>query len=178
MAHQPPEPPEPVTSSGPGRSTLLSKELQDSICNDIREGLTLELAAERAGIGRRTMGEWVQRGTDPHHPRGDRDGIFRKFAIEVKRARADWAPQAVRAVQHAVPPYPLRDDPAAHTKMLERLLHDDYGAHRSKEPETEQTGPSTIVVNNLHTTKKAAIRQLRELGFNDAADALEGNTND
>lgn len=65
------------------RPTLLSKEVQDSICETIRAAGTVEDAAVRVGVHESTVREWMARG------KMEESGPYREFHDAVRKARID-----------------------------------------------------------------------------------------
>ena len=74
-----------------GRPSLLSAEVQADLVASIRAGAYDWVAAESAGIGRRTFYRWLERGET-----GDRK--YARLLAEVRRARADARRNAEQAV--------------------------------------------------------------------------------
>jgi len=65
-----------------GRPTKLTPEVADKICQAIAGGNYREVAAAWAGIGERTLREWMQRGESPRSRYHD----FRRRVLEAEQA--------------------------------------------------------------------------------------------
>ena len=74
-------------TSGAGRRTLLTQELQRNICAFVRAGAYDYAAAEACGISRRTFFEWLERG-ERKSKRG-RAPVYVQFACAIRRAQAE-----------------------------------------------------------------------------------------
>jgi transposase len=78
--------PEPKTEEEPtrraGRPTKLTPEVADRICQAVAGGNYREVAAAWAGIGERTLREWMRRGEDPRSRYHD----FRRRVLEAEQA--------------------------------------------------------------------------------------------
>jgi hypothetical protein len=102
-----------------GRPTLLTPELQASICKEIEAGLTYEDAAELNGITRKTLSEWVAKGRAGADP-------YRAFGDAVIAARAKAKADAIKAVRAGVM-MNQAPDWKAEAWFLERTFPDQYG---------------------------------------------------
>ncbi|NOZ27976.1 MAG: transposase [Chloroflexi bacterium] len=76
-----------------GRRTKLTPEVQEKICNFVRQGLTYEVAARAAGISESTFYRWRRRGE------GARSGKFRQFWEALKKAEAEAESSLVQQIQ-------------------------------------------------------------------------------
>lgn len=63
-----------------GRRTILTKEIQDTVCKGIIAGLTYEQACHFAGIGKSSLHTWRQKGEK------QKTGKYAEFAKAVKNA--------------------------------------------------------------------------------------------
>ena len=66
-----------------GRRSKLTPEVQEKICNYVRQGLTYEIAARAAGISESTFYRWRERGEKA------RRGKYREFWEALKKAEAE-----------------------------------------------------------------------------------------
>ena len=69
-----------------GRPCLLTPEVEKNICDGLRLGMTLEFAAQYAGIGWSTAKAWRQKGRADRE--AGRDTIFSAFLAATERAMA------------------------------------------------------------------------------------------
>jgi hypothetical protein len=74
-----------------GRPILLTPELGERICNRVRAGLPIQLAAEYEGVSRQTVLEWVRRGEGREDADRPSSELFVDFANRYRRARAEYA---------------------------------------------------------------------------------------
>lgn len=65
-----------------GRNTLLTKELQDSICQSIRDGLYIYRACQLHGVSKDSYFRWLKQGEAGEYP-------FSDFYDAVKKAEAE-----------------------------------------------------------------------------------------
>jgi hypothetical protein len=105
---------------GTGRPTLLTKDIQELICQCIREGNYREVAAEWAGISKRTLRYWLAAGRkekpgEPHY-------IFLHAVLEAERA-AEM--EMVAAVMRAA-----AQEPKHAQWWLERKFPERWAANR------------------------------------------------
>ena len=67
-----------------GRPTKLTKELQEAICNHLKDGLFRKDAAALVDLDEVTVSRWYGRGAN------DERGIFRDFYLAVNKAEAEF----------------------------------------------------------------------------------------
>lgn len=79
-----------------GRPSKLTDQVRDSVCEAVAMGMTFDLAAQYAGIGRSTFFRWMRQG-EQSEP-GDR---FRDFWDAVKRAESEGALNALATIHRA-----------------------------------------------------------------------------
>lgn len=77
-----------------GRESKLTPERETSILRDLRAGNTRACAAERAGIGERTLARWIA-----HGKAGKKQ--FVAFVASVKKAEQDAENVAIRGIRKA-----------------------------------------------------------------------------
>lgn len=78
-----------------GRPTLLTDEIKSKILEAIRSGNYRSVAAKYAGVGVRTLHEWMQRGVE------EPEGIYHDFRIAVIEAEKEAEILAVEKVLKA-----------------------------------------------------------------------------
>ncbi len=72
---------------------LLTLEVQEIICEAIETGTTLEIAARAAGIGARTLDEWLQHGRAELRENPDAEGPCAEFVRATTVASAKCGTQ-------------------------------------------------------------------------------------
>ena len=115
---------------GRGRPTSLTPEVQATIVECIGEGLYMEHAAGCAGVGDRTVRDWLKRGETGEEP-------YASFSAAVKVAEATAARDALGRVRRATTgegSHPWQ----ASAWLLERRFRGKYG--RSYVEADKETG--------------------------------------
>lgn len=79
-----------------GRQTKLNPDVQERICNALREGNTRRVAAILGGIGERTFYDWLD-WADPEHERHNE--IYSHFSQAVTRAEAECESEMVAVIK-------------------------------------------------------------------------------
>lgn len=79
----------------PGRPSKLDAERQGRLLEGIRAGLTMEVAARRAGISVATLHRWLARGE------AEESGRFREFCDQAFEAQADAEASCLARVMEA-----------------------------------------------------------------------------
>jgi hypothetical protein len=119
-----------------GRTTLLSPEVLAAVVATIEAGAFDWVAAEAAGIGRRTFYDWLRRGEAGEEP-------YAEFLVAVRRARASARGEAERTVRLKNPLAWLRLGPG-------RERPGEPGWTSSNKPPAEPTdGPSERTVREV-----------------------------
>lgn len=78
-----------------GRPTKLTPEVQEQICQAVRAGNYLDIAASLVGINRRTLHDWLRRGARA------KSGIYRDFSHAVEKALAQAEARDVLRIDKA-----------------------------------------------------------------------------
>ena len=99
--------PEGAPRRSSGRPPKMNADIVQNICASLEKGLSLRLAAERWGISRRTIYEWMER--------------FADVSARVTRARAIGAEKLVDQALEGGKGSSMAG------WMLERLYREDYG---------------------------------------------------
>lgn len=100
-----------------GRPTKLTPELQEAICEEVRNGIFPETAAQKCGVHRATWYRWQALGRDGEEPYSD-------LCDAVARARAEAEIDLVKTVNiHARMPKGAQ----AAQWLLERLNRERFG---------------------------------------------------
>jgi transposase len=103
-----------------GRPSKLTSEIQTAVVEVLAAGGTYAAAAERAGIGLRTLYSWVSKGR--RRQKGARYGPYREFAVAVNRATAQAA-RAAAAERRRREAEELAAQPATPRNTEQQLLH-------------------------------------------------------
>lgn len=110
-----------------GRPTLLTRELQDGICELIRKGNRPAEAAGCFGVDQATYFRWMQRGKAGEEP-------WREFRESVTTAVADAKEGLVALIRSAAEKDPKNWKAAAH--VLDRLDPRGAAIHAPSKPES------------------------------------------
>jgi hypothetical protein len=106
-----------------GQPTKLNEQTTTAILNNLASGVGIEKAAAYAGIGARTVCEWVERGRADQEAGNDTG--FSRFSQDVTRTRAQVQIQLAAQVRAQA-----SDDWRAAAWMLERLAPGEFGQHQ------------------------------------------------
>jgi transposase len=112
----------------PGRPDGLTPEVEKKILDAVRAGASMADAAGHAGVGERTVYDWLERAQQPKGPTK-----FSQFSQSLTRARADAKVGAIAAIRSAMP-----EDWRAALAFLERRHPQEWGrrtAHEVSGPE-------------------------------------------
>jgi len=104
------------------RTTVITDELTDAMCELVEAGLPIPVAGEAVGASRATVREWLRRSEDrDDRPNGD---AYATFATRVRAANARAMADAVRDLLATAN---NRSDWRAHAWFLERSWPHIYG---------------------------------------------------
>jgi hypothetical protein len=119
----------------PGRPSKLNDALHDAVVRILRTGCTIETAAEHAGISKRTLQLWLQKGEDAETRReagaklSAADERYMALAKDVRKARSEAEVRALATIQRAAADGTWQ----AAAWYLERAFPDRYSAkHKSQ----------------------------------------------
>jgi hypothetical protein len=142
------------------RPSKLTREVQETICAAVEEGVSFETACEVADVAAATGWEWLARGMgrDPDRPSSPE---FAEFAEALTRARARAEMREVQLiVKHA------ETDWRAAAWMLERRAPERYGRNPVQRIELAGDPDAPIEVQHRHGLKIHDVLRLgRELGL-------------
>ncbi len=82
---------------------LLTPEVQEAICEAMEFGATLEIAARAAGIGARTLDEWLQHGRKELQENPDAEGPCADFVRAANVAEANCETDLLANIQEEAP---------------------------------------------------------------------------
>lgn len=107
-----------------GRPSKLTQDVKDKVLEAIGKGCTREVAAAYAGIGERTLYQWISYGNKPPQTSAmeERLAPYRQFAQALTRAEATAEVEAVSVWQAA-----FKDDWRAVVEWLARKYPDRWG---------------------------------------------------
>jgi hypothetical protein len=105
------------------RPTKLNDQITTAILNNLTSGVGIEKAAVYAGIGARTVLEWLQRGLADQEAGNDTE--FSRLSQGVTHARAQVQIQLAAQIRAQAP-----EDWRAAAWMLERLAPSEFGQHQ------------------------------------------------
>jgi hypothetical protein len=136
-----------------GRPTLLTDEVEERILRAIRAGNFRGTAAQWAGIGDRTLRDWLKRGEEDEE---SREGLFRQRLLEAEQSAEI---RMVGLISKAA-----ERDPRHAQWWLERKHPDRWGrkdrisldARQQLEVTGAQGGPLRAEVTNVHTDEGAS----------------------
>lgn len=115
------------------RPTKLTPELQKTITDAVKIGATYESAAEYAGIARRTLDLWKEKGRA--HP----GGLYGQFMHALEQANAQAKISLLGKIQEA-------DDWRSKAWILERRFPAEFGATLKQELTGENGGPVAVSI--------------------------------
>ncbi len=106
--------------SRPGRPSRLTPERADAIIDAMREGATVKAAAEAAGVGRRTVYDWLERGREQPHGQlvarveavldERKQPSWEETLAQLDSEYEHWRPAPIREVLRAVDEFELLAD--------------------------------------------------------------------
>lgn len=120
-----------ITKKPTGRPSKFSKPVRDRIIQAIGAGCTYDLAADYAGISRKTLWDWLKKGQDPKNKE------YVTFRTDIKRAEAEGAISNLGTIKQAS----VKDWKAA-AWLLERRHHFHRDGVSMQEPQEEVHLPS------------------------------------
>lgn len=106
-----------------GRPTKFSPEIAQTILEAVRKGCYLHVAAAAAGIGRRTLNKWLERGRSEE----DEDKDFREFRQGYLRNRALARIELEMCVNSSG-----KSDSKVALEVLSRLWPEEWSQHRGE----------------------------------------------
>ena len=116
-----------------GRQTKLTPEVSKRICDAVKAGNFISVAARYAGVSEYTVNEWIQRGRG-EHPKLAASPVFRQFTLDLDEAEAHAEVAAVLHWRSAMP-----KDWKSATKWLETRYSDRWA-----EKPPDQRGPAAF----------------------------------
>jgi hypothetical protein len=160
------------------RPRLLTSEVQEVICKAIEAGATLEIAAQAAGIGARTLDEWIHYGRAELQENPDAEGQCADFVRAVTVASAKCEIDCLAMIQDAAP----KNWPAA-AWLLERRIPQRYAKVDRLRVSGDETNKEPIKVESEREAKDRLLEKLAaiaeknrgNLGKEDEPEVIEGD---
>ncbi len=118
---------------GPGRPSLLTPEVADTIVTSLRAGNYIQVACRSAGISRQAYGDWMRKGAQ-------KPGPYRQFRERVERALAEGEVRNVALISQAA-----KESWTAAAWLLERMYPERWG-RVSTRLRLELGEPQTVTV--------------------------------
>lgn len=149
-----------------GRPTKLTPELQELICNYIRNGNYVETAAAAAGLHRSTFYDWLKTGAQQE------SGIYKDFADAVNEAVAQSEINDLRIIEEAAKAGAWQ----AAAWRLERRFNSHWGRKDklSADVKSEHLDKEELIIEQRLTADAEARELLRQLFRREAALQKEG----
>ncbi len=156
---------------------LLTPEVQKVIYEAIEAGTTLEIAAQAAGIGARTLDEWLHHGRAELQDNPDAEGPCANFVRAEKVASAKFERDCLSRIQDAA-----RNNWTANAWLLERKFPQRYAKVDRLRVSGDETNDQPVKISdeerqNRLLDKLAAIaeKNLQRLGKNDEPEVIDGD---
>lgn len=144
-----------MTESKIGRPVLLNPELQDRICEQVRNGNYIETASAFVGVAKSTLYEWLKKGAR------ESEGIYHEFSNAVGVAMAEAEIRDVNAITTAS----ANGNWQASAWRLERKDPKKWGRrdHLTAEIDSAHTERTEIIIENNIKTDPQTAQLLKEL---------------
>ncbi len=155
----------------------LSPKVQETICEAIEAGTTLEIAARAARIGPRTLDEWLYHGRNELRENPDAEGPCLDFVKAVTVASATFEKECLTIIQDAAP----KNWPAA-AWLLERKFPERYAKVDRVRVSGDETNDQPVQISEreakdrlLEKLAEIAEKNLERLGKNDEPEVIDGD---
>jgi transposase-like protein len=155
----------------------LSPKVQQTICQAIETGTTLEIAARAAGIGARTLDEWLQHGRYELQENPDAEGPCADFVRAVSVASAKFEGDCLAIIQDAAP-----KNWTAAAWLLERKFPERYAKVDRLRVSGDETNDQPVKISDeerknrlLEKLAKIAEKNFERLGKSDEPEVIEGD---
>jgi len=156
---------------------LLTSEVQEVICKAIEAGATLEIAAQAASIGARTLDEWLYHGRKELEANPDAESPCTDFVKAVTVASATFESDCLAMIQDAAP-----KNWTAAAWLLERKFPERYAKVDRLRVSGDETNDRPVQISDeerqnrlLEKLAKIAEKNLERLGKNDEPEVIEGD---
>ena len=156
---------------------LLTPEVQEAICEAMEFGATLEIAAQAAGIGARTLDEWLQHGRKELRENPDAEGPCANFVRAVNIASAKLERDLLANIQAEA-----EKNWTARAWLLERKFPQRYAKVDRLRVSGDETNDKPIKTISreemedrlIEKIASVAKKALDKLGKADEPDVIEG----
>ena len=149
------------------QTRLLTPEIQKTVCEAIKHGATLEIAARAAGIGARTLDEWLKHGRDELQADPDASGPCAIFVSEVMIAAAKSEQELIEIIRKEAP-----KTWQAAAWLLERKFPQRYAKVDRLRVSGDETNERPITIENRQEIENKLLQKLADFAGK-ALDKLE-----
>ncbi len=156
---------------------LLTPEVQETVYAAIEAGTTLEIAAQAAGIGARTLDEWLHHGRAELQENPDAEGPCANFVRAEKVASAKFERDCLSRIQDAA-----RNNWTANAWLLERKFPQRYAKVDRLRVSGDETNDKPVQISDeerqnrlLDKLATIAERVLENRGKEDDPVIIEGD---
>ena len=156
---------------------LLTPEVQEVTCKAIEAGVTLEIAAQGAGIGARALDEWIHCGRAELQENPDAEGQCADFVRAVTVASATFEKDTLAIIQDAAP-----KNWTAAAWLLERKFPERYAKVDRLRVSGDETNDRPVQISDeerqnrlLDKLAEIAAKNLQRLGKSDEPEVIEGD---
>ncbi len=156
---------------------LLTPKVQEVICEAIEAAAKLEIAAQAAGIGARTLDEWLHHGHNELRENPDAEGPCADFVRAVTVASATFEKDTLAIIQDAAP-----KNWTAAAWLLERKFPERYAKVDRLRVSGDETNDRPVQISDeerqnrlLDKLAEIAAKNLQRLGKSDEPEVIEGD---
>ena len=156
---------------------LLTPKVQEVICEAIEAAAALEIAAQAAGIGARTLDEWLQHGRKELEADPDAEGPCADFVRAVSVASAKFEGDCLAMIQDAAP-----KNWTAAAWLLERKFPERYAKVDRVRVSGDETNDKPVQISDedrqnrlLDKLAEIAAKTRGNLGKEDEPEVIEGD---
>ncbi len=140
------------------RPRLLTPAVQKTICKAIEVGAKLEIAARAAGIGARTLDEWLKHGRDELQADPDASGPCAAFVSEVMIASAKFEQELIGIIRKEAP-----KTWQAAAWLLERKFPERYAKVDRLRVTEDETNKKPVAYESLQERQQKLIEKIAAL---------------
>ena len=156
---------------------LLTSQVQKTICEAIEAAATLEIAAQAAGIGARTLDEWLHHGRNELQENPDAEGPCADLVRDATAASAKFEIDCLSRIQDAA-----ENNWTAAAWLLERKFPERYAKVDRLRVSGDETNDKPVQISEqerkdrlLEKLAKIAEKNLKRLGKDDEPEVIEGD---
>ncbi len=137
---------------------LLTPAVKKTICKAIKAGAKLEIAARAAGIGARTLDEWLKHGRDELQADPDASGPCAAFVSEVMIASAKFEQELIGIIRKEAP-----KTWQAAAWLLERKFPERYAKVDRLRVTEDETNKKPVAYQSLQERQQKLIEKIAAL---------------